>query len=248
MTSWIRRLPFLVLVPMLAEASPPPPAELVDAPLGGTSTSATTEPADVVTAGEVAHSVPAVPAEADAAAVLPVDRRRRELKTSYEMRMFKLRDGGLFELAWCDARKPTTWSRYVCWAVNLGRQDGRWVEGELVTFGARYRPGRGPLTIVAGGGAGLVTVMTDAVICMARKPGPGRFQNHNPPSRKCNGSLFPFELAAELGVRTAIPAGRLGVEVQVIARYHANINGDGTDLIGRVPAGPMVSAGASLIF
>ena len=169
-------------------------------------------------------------------------------KTSYEMRMFKLRDGSLFELAWCDPRKRTTWSRYMCWAVNLGRQDGRWVEGELVTFGAQYRPGRGPVTIVAGGGAGLVTVMVDGVICMARKPGPGRFQNHNPPSRKCNGSLFPFELAAELGVRTAIPAGRIGIEVQVIARYHANINGDGTDWIGRVPAGPMVSAGAGLIF
>jgi hypothetical protein len=190
-------------------------------------------------------AVVALPSAALAEAAVDASASRPPVQL--ETRLFEMRKGRAFELALCDRHGPATWSAYACWAFNAGKQAGSWVGGDLLTVGVRLRPYRGPISFIAGAGGGLGTIAINGLLSAFCNgpPRDGPDGTENDRAEKCDpGQLLPVELAAEVGVRARVRAGRMGVELQALGRYHGPV----VTRLGRSMAGPMTAVGVALMF
>ena len=157
--------------------------------------------------------------------------------TELHLRILSLRGGTLWELGACSPDRAGTWSSFGCWSLNLGKQEGQIVGGDLAEWGVRLRAL--PRLFFTGSlGLGAASSIANGLICAL----PGRNEEGT-----CKGDFLPIEYSASVGAHASIAVGSIEVDAELLLRYHADPPFG--DLAGYgAPSGLALSTGLALRF
>jgi hypothetical protein len=159
---------------------------------------------------------------------------------------FAVPGGRFVEVGLCSARRPGRVSSYACMSLDVGKQDGEWIVGEVVEWGLRVRVSR-HVSIKAAGGFSLLTLFVNGIACaFGSAEGAGADGPSDAPSTEtCGGGLLPMQAYPTLGAQVTIPTSRIDLVVAGNVRYIVPIEGR-VDV--RAPSGLAVSLGAGVAF
>lgn len=192
----------------------------------------------------VAGPLHAEPVQAD-----PVDAEPAKLGTSQSARLsvltvnaFGVPDGGFGEVGLCTARGRGVVATYACLSIDVGKQDGAWIGGEVGEWGVSMQP-TSRLTIKTGGGFSLLTLFANVIGCAMSRPAGADGPADMPSSESCDVYL-PMQAYPTVSAHLAVPIGSVDVMLSGAARYIVAID----SRIGQAPSGLAIAFGAGVAF
>jgi hypothetical protein len=162
------------------------------------------------------------------------------------LQAFAVRDGWFGEIGLCTARRPGTISTYACLSLDLGRQADAVVAAEAGEWGLRVEPTE-RVSLQAGVGFSLLTLVVDMLECAARKSGgagadgPAEMASSN----YCGEVWLPMQFYPGLRGRLVVPARIADIVLTGSVRYIVPILGS---VSVQPPSGIAVAVGAGIAF